>query len=68
MEKLDRTNYASWSHGYLLGHRYWSYVQGANDGASDSTHKTWYRSDKLSIKECNHDSIGKDASLKMVIV
>ena len=46
-EKLDRSNYASWSykmHQYLLGHGYWSYVEGANDAAPDSTHKdypTW---------------------------
>jgi hypothetical protein len=35
-EKLDRTNYASWSykmHQYLLGHGYWSYVDGAKDTA-----------------------------------
>ena len=33
-EKLDRNKYASWSykmHQYLLGHSYWSYVEGAND-------------------------------------
>ena len=33
-EKLDRSNYASWSykmHQYMLGHGYWSYVDGAND-------------------------------------
>jgi hypothetical protein len=39
-EKLDRTNYASWSykmHQYLLGHGYWSYVDGANDTAPDLT-------------------------------
>ena len=32
--KLERTNYASWSYKmqqYLLGHGYWSYVDGAND-------------------------------------
>ena len=46
-EKLDRSNYASWSykmHQYLLGHGYWSYIDGANDGALDATHKdpsTW---------------------------
>ena len=37
-QKLDRTNYASWSykmHQYLLGHGYWSYV----DGANDATHR-----------------------------
>jgi hypothetical protein len=37
-EKLDRTNYASWlykMHQYLLGHDYWSYVDGANDTAPD---------------------------------
>ena len=46
-EKLDRSNYASWSykmHQYLLRHKYWSYVEGANVAASDSAHKdflTW---------------------------
>ena len=38
-EKLDRTNYASWSykmHQYMLGHGYWSYVEGANDAAPES--------------------------------
>jgi hypothetical protein len=37
-EKLDRTNYASWSykmHQYLLGHGYLSDVDGANDTAPD---------------------------------
>ena len=42
-KKLDSSNYASWSykmHQYLLGHCYWSnYVDGANDGTSESTHK-----------------------------
>ena len=41
-EKLDRTNYASWSykmHQYLLGHGYWSYVEGANDAAPKSIHR-----------------------------
>ena len=41
-EKLDKTNYASWSykmHQYLLGHGYWSYVEGANDAAPESTHR-----------------------------
>ena len=40
-EKLDRNNYTSWSnkmHKYLLGHGYWSYVEGANDIAPESTH------------------------------
>ena len=41
-EKLARSNYAmSWSykmHQYLLGHEYWSYVEGANDAAPDLTH------------------------------
>jgi hypothetical protein len=39
-EKLDKTNYASWSykmHQYLLGHGYWSYVDGAHDTAPDPT-------------------------------
>ena len=42
VEKLDRSNYASWSykmHQYLLGHGYWSYVDGANDTAPDAAHK-----------------------------
>jgi hypothetical protein len=37
-KKLDRTNYVSWSykmHKYLLGHGYWSYVDGANDTAPE---------------------------------
>jgi hypothetical protein len=37
-EKLNRTNYASWSykmHQYLLEHGYWSYFDGANDTAPD---------------------------------
>ena len=41
-EKLDRSNYASWlykMHQYLLGHGYWSYVDGANDTTPDSTHR-----------------------------
>ena len=40
-EKIDKSNYESWSykmHRYLLGHVYWSYVEGANDVAPDSTH------------------------------
>ena len=41
MEKLDRSNYASWTyklHQYLLGHGYWSYVNGVNNAAPESTH------------------------------
>ena len=41
-EKLDRSNYASWSykmHQYLLKHGYWSYVYGANDATPEPTHK-----------------------------
>ena len=50
MEKLDKSNYASWSykmHQYLLGHGYWSYVEGANDAEPDATHRnfpTWEQS------------------------
>ena len=46
-ENLDRRNYASWPykmHQYLLGHRYWSYMEGANDAAVEPTHRdfpTW---------------------------
>ena len=42
IEKLKRSNYASCSykmHQYLLVHDYWSYVEGANVVAPDSTHK-----------------------------
>ena len=45
-KKLDRTNYASWSykmHQYLLGHDYWSYVEGANDAAPEPTHRDFPR-------------------------
>ena len=41
-EKLDRSNYASWSykmHRYLLGHGYWSYVDGAINATPESTHR-----------------------------
>ena len=41
-DKLNRNNYVSWSykmHQYLLGHGYWSYVDGANDAAPESTHR-----------------------------
>ena len=41
-EKLDKRNYASWSykmHQYLLVHRYWSYMEGVNEGALEPTQK-----------------------------
>ena len=41
-EKLDRSNYASWSykmHQYLLGHGYWSFVEGTNEVAPEPSHK-----------------------------
>ena len=41
-ERLDRSKYASWSykmHWYLLGHRYCSYVNGANDAAPEPTNR-----------------------------
>ena len=41
-EKLDRSNYASLSykmHQYLLGHGYWSHVDGANNATPESTHR-----------------------------
>ena len=41
-EKPDKRNYASWSYKmpqYLLGHGYWSYVDGANDATPDATHR-----------------------------
>jgi hypothetical protein len=49
-EKLDRTNYASWSykmHQYLLGHGYWSHVDGANDTAPDPTDADYPAWEKL---------------------
>ena len=42
IEKLDRSNYASWAykmHQYLLGHGYWRYVEGANDASLEPTHR-----------------------------
>ena len=39
-EKLDRNNYAPCSykmHQYLLGHEYWSCVEGTNDATPDTT-------------------------------
>ena len=41
-EKLDRNNCASWAykmHQYLLGHRYWSYIEGANKAALELMNK-----------------------------
>ena len=41
-EKLDRSNYASWSykmHQYLLGPGYSSYMEGASVVAPNSAHK-----------------------------
>ena len=41
-KKLDRSNYASWSykmHQYLLGHGYWSFVEGTNEVAPETGHK-----------------------------
>jgi hypothetical protein len=52
-EKLDRTNYASWSykmHQYLLGHGYWSYVDGANDMAPDPTDAIYSAWEKLASR------------------
>ena len=42
VEKLDRSNYVSWSykmHQYLLRHGYWSYVEGVNKSSPEMTHK-----------------------------
>ena len=41
-EKLDRSNYASWSykmHQYLLEHGYWSYVDESNDATPELIHR-----------------------------
>ena len=43
-EKLDRSNYASWSykmHQYLLDNGYWSYMEGANVETPNSAHKNF---------------------------
>ena len=42
IEKLDQNNYASWPykmHHYLLGHDYWSYVEGGNEVVPELAHK-----------------------------
>ena len=42
IENLDRSNHTSWSykmHNYLLGHGYWSYIEGAHGATLDSTHR-----------------------------
>ena len=63
-KKLDRTNYASWSykmHQYLLGHGYWSYVEGANDAAPESTHRdfpAWEQSTSM-ILYCFASCVGE---------
>ena len=63
-EKLDRTNYASWSykmHQYLLGHDYWSYVDGANDAASEPTQRdfpAWEQSASR-VLYCFASSVGE---------
>ena len=41
IEKLDRTNFASWEykmHQYLVGQGYWSYFKGAHENQPNSTH------------------------------
>ena len=39
-EKLDRSNYASWSYKmHHTWHGYWSYVNGANDATPEPTHR-----------------------------
>ena len=63
-EKLDKTNYASWSykmHQYLLGHSYWSYVEGANDAAPELTHRdfpVWEQSESR-ILYCFASCVGE---------
>ena len=41
-EKVNMSNYGLWAykmHQYLLGHGYWSYVEGANEVALEPVHK-----------------------------
>ena len=57
MEKLDRSNYAAWMykmHQYLLGHDYWSYVNGANDATPEVTHKDLSAWEKAASKVMYH--------------
>jgi hypothetical protein len=52
-EKLDKTNYASWSykiHQCLLGHGYWGYVNGANDTTPELTHANFSAWEKSASK------------------
>jgi hypothetical protein len=49
-EKLGKTNYASWlykMYQYLLGHGYWSYVDGPNDTPPDPTDADYPAWEKL---------------------
>ena len=62
-EKLDRSNYTSWSykmHQHLLGHGYWSYVEGTNDVAPDSTHEDYPAREQAASKVmcCFASSVG----------
>ena len=66
IEKLDRSNYASWEykmHQYLLGHGYWSYIHGGNEVAPYSTHKDFPAWEQAASKvlyclaSCVHDQM-----------
>ena len=65
-EKLDRSNYTSWSykmHLYLLRHWFWSYGEGANKVQPESTHKffpTWEQAPSRVLycfASCVHDQM-----------
>ena len=58
IQKLDKSNYASWAYKmrqYLLGHGYWSYVEGANKVALELTHKEATSRVLYWLAPCVHD-------------
>ena len=69
MEKLDRSNYAAWMykmHQYLLGHDYWSYVNGANDATPEVTHKDLSAWEKAASKVMYYTSSVNDQPLNHI--
>ena len=63
IEKLNRSNYASWEykiHQYLIGNGYWSYIHGGNEVAPDSIHKdfpAWEQAARLKVLYCVASSV-----------
>ena len=65
-EKLNRSNYASWSykmHQCMLGHSYLSYVEGVNEVAPEPTHTDFPAREQASstvlycLASCVHDQM-----------